>query len=88
MLIYLLLIEILITYRMNELFRNPHKGNNKSCRENNVVQNSESLILSAISSGNLRSPLLLVDRLSAVLLGIPFVRITFARSGLNFADKN
>jgi hypothetical protein len=70
------------------LFKNPHKGYNKFCKENNVVQNSESLILSAISSGNLRSPLLLFDRLSTSTLGIPFVRIIFARSGLNFADKN
>ena len=70
------------------LFRNPHKGYNKFCKENNVAQNSELLILSAISSGNLRSPLLLFDRLSTAILGIPFARTTFARSGLNFADKN
>jgi hypothetical protein len=70
------------------LLRNPHKGYNKFCNENNVVQNSESLILSAISSGNLRSPLFLLDRLSTTLLGIPFTRKTFARSGLNFADIN
>jgi hypothetical protein len=70
------------------LLRNPHKGYNKFCKENKLFQNSESLILSAILSGNLRSPLLLFDFLLAVILGIPFVQLIFVRSGLNFADKN
>ena len=64
-----------------------HKGYNRFCNENSFDQNTGSLILSTISSGN-RRLLFLVVLLSTGILGIPFVRVTFTRSGLNFAARN
>ncbi len=45
-------------------------------------------MISAISSGNFRSPLFFFEVLFGITLEIPFVRITFDRCSLNFAEIN
>ena len=59
-----------------------------SCNSNNVDQNSESLTVSAISSGSFRVPFCNDELLFAARLGIPFERVTLILSGLNLATRH